>query len=60
MEHRIVLDPFENLSNNIDDDDDGVDDDDHANDHDNGEQHVNNISESMQNVDNNDTIHARP
>ena len=54
MQHQIVLDPFKDFSNDIDDDDD----DDSANDRDNGEQHVNNISDSMENVEDGDTIHA--
>ena len=56
MQHQIVLDPFENFSNDIDDDDD----DDSADDRDNDEQHVNNGSDTMENMEDSDAIHARP
>ena len=55
MQHQTVLDPFEDFSNDTDDDDD---DNDSADDPNNAEQHVNILSENMENVDNNDTIHA--
>ena len=55
MQHRTILDPFKDFNNNIDDDDD----DDSGNDCDNGEQHINNIIDSMENVEDSDTIHAQ-
>ena len=55
MQHRTVLDPFEDLNNDTDDEDD---DNDSGDDPDSGEQHVNNISESLGNVDNSDTNHV--
>ena len=54
IQHPTVLDSFEDISNNIYDDDD-----DSADNRDNGEQHVNNISESMENVEDSDNIHAQ-
>ena len=55
MQHRIVLNPFEDLSNDTDDEDD---DNDSGDDPNNGEQHVNNINDNMENMDNSDTNHA--
>ena len=54
MQHRIVLDPFEDLSNDTNDEDD---DNDNGDDPNSGE-HVKNISKSLENVDNSDTNHA--
>ena len=55
MQHRTILDLFEDFNNDTNDDDD----DDSVDDRDNGKQHVKNISESMENAEDNDTIHAR-
>ena len=48
MQHQTVLNPFEDFSNNTDDDD-----------RDNGQQDVNNVNDSMENMEDNNTIHAR-
>ena len=55
MQHQIVLDPFEDLSNDTDDEDD---DNDSGDDPDSGEQHMINISESVENMANSDTNHV--
>ena len=55
MQHQIVLDPFEDLSNDTSDEDD---DNDSGDDPDSGEEHVNNSNDNMENVDNSDTNHA--
>ena len=57
MQHRTILDPFKDLSNDTDDDDYKNDSGD---DPENDEQHVNNINDSMENVDNSDTNYAGP
>ena len=55
IQHQTVLDPFEDLSYDTDDEDD---DNDSGDDPDSGEQHVNNINDNIENMDNNDTNYA--
>ena len=56
MQHQTILNPFEDFTKDIDNDDD----DDNNDDYYNGQQDVNNVNDSIENMEDNDPIRARP